>query len=69
MNFGALSCTPQLSTLTTWPKPCARIAGSRPMVSRTGPKKLIAIVRSTSWKRPWLSESERRIERPALLTR
>jgi len=37
-NFGAFICTPQVTTLTTWPKRCARIAGSRPMVRRTGPK-------------------------------
>lgn len=37
-NFGALTCTPQVTMFTTCPKRCARIAGSRPIVSRTGPK-------------------------------
>jgi hypothetical protein len=55
--------------LTTWPNCCSRIAGSSPIVSRTGPKKFTAIIRSKSWKRSWLSSRERRIDRPALLTR
>jgi hypothetical protein len=38
LNFGALSCTPQVTMLTTCPNRCARIAGSSPSVSRTGPK-------------------------------
>ena len=50
-NFGALTCTPQVTMLTTCPNRCARIAGSSPIVSRTGPRKLTAIVRSTSWNR------------------
>ena len=37
-NFGAFICTPQVPMLTTCPNPCARIAGSSPIVSRTGPK-------------------------------
>ncbi len=37
-NFGAFICTPHDSTLRTCPKPWARIAGSSPRVSRTGPK-------------------------------
>ena len=50
-NFGALTWTPQVTMLTTCPNRCARIAGSSPRVSRTGPKKLTAIVRSKSWNR------------------
>ena len=37
-NFGALSCTPHVTMLTTWPNLRSRIRGSRPRVSRTGPK-------------------------------
>ena len=50
-NFGALTWLPQVTMLTTCPNRCARIAGSSPIVSRTGPKKLTAIIRSKSWKR------------------
>ena len=37
-NLGALTWLPQVTTLSTCPKRCARMAGSSPMVSRTGPK-------------------------------
>ena len=47
-NFGALICTPHVTMLTTCPNLRSRIRGSRPRVSRTGPKKLIAMVRSKS---------------------
>jgi hypothetical protein len=35
-SLGAFTWTPQVTMFTTWPKRWARIAGSRPMVSRTG---------------------------------
>ena len=68
-NFGAIICTPHVSTFTTWPSPRSIMPGASPIVSRTGPKKLIAISLSKSWKRSNVPVSDRRIERPALLTR
>ena len=64
MNLGAFIWTPQVTTLTTWPNRCSRIAGSSPIVSRTGPRKLIAM-RALEVVEPALAERERAPDRAA----